>query len=298
MSRIEKVSAKIQKTNRVAKRRVARGILVLTACLIGLAISEMVIRFMRLAPRIKAIETDSIESAYQRSSNPLLAYEFKPGYRNSNADSISTYATINAHGQRDIERMLEKKEGTSRILLLGDSVVEGHGIRHLDDLMNLKLESLFEHGDVEVLNFGVSGYNMRAEVELLETKGLAFHPDIVVLIFVQNDFDHFVREAFPLSVHVKRPPMINTLFQVSHLARLTMLQTDLFGFRRELQPLEWHQEAMGQNNVASGLERLRALSDQIGFQTYLAVWPRFSEKEILDYPWLSQNDDVLAVEAL
>ena len=37
-----------------------------------------------------------------------------------------------------------------------------------------------------------------AEIELLETKGLAFEPDVVVLVFVENDFDNFNREAFPL----------------------------------------------------------------------------------------------------
>lgn len=280
------------------KRRIARILLAVSASLIGLLVSECVIRFMGLAPEIKPIEAGTIDSAYRRSSNPLLAYELKPNYRNDKADSVTTYAWINSHGQRDIERTVHKKSGTTRILILGDSVVEGHGIQRLEDLMNMQLEALFDDDHVEVLNFGVSGYNTRSEVELLETRGLAFQPDVVVLVFVQNDFDHFVREAFPLSVDVPRPAVVKTLFKHSHLARLAMLQTDLFGFRRELLPVEWHKDAMGNNNVTEGLKRLKTLSVETGFDLFVAVWPRFTEENILDYPWFSEEKDLLAVEFL
>ena len=75
---------------------------------------------------------------------------------------------------------LEKPDGVRRILLLGDSVVEGYGLPEPETLSR-QLEDLYPEGSVEVLNFGVSAYCTRAEIELLEVKGLAFDPDIVVL---------------------------------------------------------------------------------------------------------------------
>jgi lysophospholipase L1-like esterase len=40
---------------------------------------------------------------------------------------------------------------------------------------------------VEVLNFGVNGYNTRQEVETLREKGLQFEPDLVVVAYCVND---------------------------------------------------------------------------------------------------------------
>ena len=53
-----------------------------------------------------------------------------------------------------------------------------------------------EGEDVQVLNVATIGYCTRSEVELLRVKGLPFQPDRVVLVFVENDFDNFNREAF------------------------------------------------------------------------------------------------------
>ena len=79
--------------------------------------------------------------------------------------------------------------------MLGDSVVEGVGLRDLDDTVSRQLEKLYPDGRTEVLNFGVSAYCTLAEVELLEVKGLAFDPDVVILVFVENDYLNFNREA-------------------------------------------------------------------------------------------------------
>ena len=86
------------------------------------------------------------------------------------------------------------RTGSDEFILLGDSVVEGDGIRirQVDDLISRQLEMLYGDG-TQVLNFAVSAYSTLAEVELLRVKGLQFNPDTVVLIFVENDFDNFTR---------------------------------------------------------------------------------------------------------
>jgi len=42
---------------------------------------------------------------------------------------------------------------------------------------------------VEVLNFGVPGYNLAQEIETLRARALAFHPDVVVVAFCLNDLE-------------------------------------------------------------------------------------------------------------
>ena len=41
--------------------------------------------------------------------------------------------------------------------------------------------------DVEILNFGVGGYDILQEVSLLEIRGLKYHPNMVVVAYCLND---------------------------------------------------------------------------------------------------------------
>ena len=174
------------------RRRLLKPAVAIVATLVGLLASEVVVRVIGLAPGMQLIELGSDECVYERSTNPILSFELKANYRHDDPDFIQSYARTNAHGQRDRERSLEKPPGVRRVLLLGDSVVEGYGLRE-EETMSRRLEGLYPDGTTEVLNFGVAAYCTRAEIELLEVKGLRFDPDVAVLVFVENDFDNFNR---------------------------------------------------------------------------------------------------------
>jgi len=274
---------------------------------VGLLVGELAIRFLRAAPQAKVIDIAQEACVYERSTNPVLGFQLKSDYRNDAPDFIESYEFTNSHGQRDVEREAAKLPAQIRVLLLGDSVVEGYGLP-FSDTISQQMEKLFlatnqgaktgaNAGVSQVLNFGVSAYCTAAEVELLATKGLQFKPDYVVVVFVENDFDNFNREAFPLGKSVPRPELAEWLFRNSQLCRLTFTQLDWFGFRSELDPVAWNQEAIGENNVAKGLARLRKLADEHQFQPLLAVWPRFEASRIVD-PHPIPNSDALIVEAL
>jgi len=172
---------------RRAPSLLARLALLAISSLLALGLAEAVVRITGRAPEVKVMGFEQQGTVYRRSTNPLLGFEMKPNYRNDHADYSMSFPFTNSYGQRDVEREIEKPPGVRRILLLGDSVVEGHGIRDLDQTMSRQLEELFgDDGATEVLNFGVSGYCTLAEVELLEVKGLAFEPDIVILVFVSD----------------------------------------------------------------------------------------------------------------
>ena len=276
---------------------VARFSLALAATFISLLVGEVVIRIFGRAPASKSIHLGTTNCIYRRSTNPILGFELKENYRHDQPDLIQNYERTNAHGQRDKERATEKPPGVRRILLLGDSVVEGYRLRH-DETISHQLEELFQDENTEVLNFGVSAYCTRAEVELLEVKGLKFNPDVVVLVFVENDFDNFNREAFPLGGTMDRPALAQFLFANSHAFRLACFQWDLFHFGAESDPVQWNQQAIGNNNVPAGLKRFRELADLHGFRPVIAIWPRFLDEEIIDVHFMPQSTTELVVERL
>ncbi len=267
------------------------------ATLLAFVLGEALLRLLRVAPEIKAIELASADCVYQRSTNPILGFELKANYRSGNPDFIESYERTNAHGQRDKERNLKKKDGVRRVLLVGDSVVEGYGLAE-GDTISRQWEDLYEDGLTEVLNFGVSAYCTLAEIELLETKGLAFDPDVVVVLFVENDFDNFNREAFALGEAVERPALVKWLFRRSHLFRLASIQLNLYHFGAETDPVRWNKEAIGDNNVVEGFRRLRELADREGFQPLVAIWPRFLDGGIVDRPLVSESDPAPVAERL
>ena len=282
---------------RVFLRRLAKPALAICATLLALLAAEAIVRVFRLAPGIKPIQLDSYDCIYKRSTNPILGFELKANCHSDNPDFIQNYERTNSHGQRDKERTLQKPEGVRRILLLGDSVVEGYGLRE-SETISQQLEAFYPDGSTEVLNFGVSAYCTRAEIELLEVKGLRFDPDVVILVFVENDFDNFNREAFPLGGTTERPAVVKTLFQKSHFFRLTSIRLNLFHFGAEADPVRWNREAIGDNNVVEGLRRVRELADRHGFQPLLAVWPRFLDDRIADVGFMPQAGEQLIVEHL
>lgn len=94
----------------------------------------------------------------------------------------------NELGFRGPEVEKSKKSGTSRVLLLGDSVVLGWGVQQ-DKTFPYRIHDLFsEDGrNIEIIPMGVSSWNTRNQFEYLRLEGIKLSPDLVVLIIVPND---------------------------------------------------------------------------------------------------------------
>ena len=281
----------------VPSQRLAKLGIAMTAISLALLVGEVALRVFQLAPEAKSIELASEKCVYQRSTNPLLGFELKPNYRNENPDFIESYERTNAHGQRDKERTVQRTDGVRRVVLLGDSVVEGHGLAASETISH-QWENLYTDGSTEVLNFGVSAYCTLAEIELLESKALAFDPDVVIVVFVENDFDNFNREAFALGEASRKPALVKWLFRRSHLFRLTSVRLNLFHFGAETDPIRWNRDAIGDNNVVDGFKRLKVLADREGFKPLIAIWPRFLDDRIIDTPRVSESDPTPVAERL
>ena len=96
---------------------------------------------------------------------------------------------INSHGLRDREFSYEKPEGVKRILGIGDSFTFGYGV-NLDNCYLKQLErDLNQNGDKwEVINAGVTGYNMWQYLAYFEHYGYRYEPDLVTIGVYFDDF--------------------------------------------------------------------------------------------------------------
>ena len=122
-------------------------------------------------------------------ANPQLSFVHAP---NSSAFLMGAPVSINSHGLRDREYSEDKPPNTFRVMMLGDSTTFGWGVRQedtaakfLERKLNAKLPPGYDK--VEVLNAGVGNYDTVQEVTYYETRGRAFHPDLVILVFFIND---------------------------------------------------------------------------------------------------------------
>lgn len=122
-----------------------------------------------------------------------LEYDSNPrGY--FDRDNGLTYR-INRHGFRGPDFQRRKTPGTFRVLVLGDSFTFGEGVRW-EDTFAKRLERHLDAelgSAVEVLNFGVSGWTSKSEVRFLEQAGLAYEPDLVLIVYVLNDTKYLPR---------------------------------------------------------------------------------------------------------
>ena len=295
-----------------AKGIAARLFLLSGALVAAILIAELGVRVLGLAPDINRINPRMKRTVFRISENPTLGYVFKENYRDhGNPDLKSSYPSINSHGFRDIERQYAKPPGVRRIILLGDSIVAGAvNIPDIDDTISRKLEQSLEHQEIEVLNMGINGYCTRAEVELLAQRGLRYEPDLVFLIFVQNDFNDINADLG----FVTQPLLVQTLFVRSHLFRSLAVKYNLFRLRTQfgVQEIagEWvgdliaknfdrasdivqsdrptsrvvkeHLYGIGENNVHTALPMLVQMSRDHGFRLAIGIWPHFAPEGATD----------------
>jgi lysophospholipase L1-like esterase len=187
----------------------SRLLLIIVSTFVGLATAEIAIRvWVAITLRSSAsplddalgrsteavpdsdTETTDLRGLVRASASTDLVYELKP-----ELDCVFKGVRVrtNSHGMRNVECPRDKAEGVLRIAGLGDSVMFGWGVAEEETFLRLLEHRLTHAGfggqEIEVLNFAVPGYNTAMEVTALREKALDFSPDVVVLHFVNNDFD-------------------------------------------------------------------------------------------------------------
>ncbi|MFQ5489824.1 MAG: SGNH/GDSL hydrolase family protein [Phycisphaerae bacterium] len=283
----------------------ARLGLLLGSIVVALLIGEVAVRWLGVGPVFMKITS----GAFRLTDNPLIRYEFLPGYHDSRLD-------INADSMRDRDYTAAKPEGVFRIACIGDSICEGHElpvedsfVRQIDTMLNQYYAGAGRR--FEVLNFGVPGYNAVQVMETLRVRALKYQPDVVVYALCVNDGEDYQYEFEVLNSKVtgaERQYFDGLRRQSAHLlnrSRLFLLgryrwqSETYFGRRRHpVKPdlqfrhlrertyadyyIEQVESPEGWGRIRGGLKRMAELCGAAKVSPYVVVFPVLLDME--DYP--------------
>ena len=129
--------------------------------------------------------------SYLRQTDYTLRPSVYPGLRYELSPGTATRARgkeikINSQGFRGPEPSSDP--AVQRVIVLGDSITFGYNLA-VEETFPFQLQQrLSKPGrNLEVLNFGVHGYDTLQEVSSLEIRGVGYHPDLVVVGYCLND---------------------------------------------------------------------------------------------------------------
>jgi HEAT repeat protein/lysophospholipase L1-like esterase len=120
----------------------------------------------------------------------------------------------NRDGMRDREHAVGKRAGVRRVVILGDSVTLGYGLRPEEAFPQVLQDLLDARGEeAEVFNVAFSGWSTRQERIAYERIGRKYRPDDVVVAVCLNDIPE-------IHNNLTRPPaLLRALHQRSALVR-------------------------------------------------------------------------------
>jgi hypothetical protein len=161
--------------------------LALAACSLALALAAIEGGARYQASRL-AGDAGSVRDPLLRF-DPALGWSKPPGGQAFlQRAEYRTHIRINSHGLRGRELAYDKPAGLRRVLLLGDSFVEGYTVEEPATVGQVLEDSLRANGDAwEVINGGTHGWSTDQEYLFWRDEGARYRPDVVVLFFYYND---------------------------------------------------------------------------------------------------------------
>ncbi len=119
--------------------------------------------------------------------DPALGWSKRPGSRARHATpEFDVELAVNSRGLRGPERGYETPPGVTRVLLIGDSFVEGFGVAEQEGIAS-RLEARLQPRRVEVLNGGTRGYSTDQQLLFYRNEGKRYEPGVVLLFVFFND---------------------------------------------------------------------------------------------------------------
>lgn len=228
----------------------------------------------------------------ERASVAEMGHQHQPGAR---AFLMGAPVEINSHGLRDREHEWTKPRGTYRILVLGDSITFGWGVRAEDTFarqLEADLNARFAgRPTVEVINSGVGNYNTRQEVSYYRERGHDYTPDLVILAFFINDAEPIrIPPRHPLALHSQAYVLFNS--SVQGVLRGLGVWPNWRDYYRGL----YADDAPGWQDCRGALDELFRLTRDQGADTLVAIIP---ELHVLgeDYPFADCEQKVVAEAA-
>jgi len=173
------------------RRALLNASVVVAALVVGLCIAEIALRLIGF----------SYPPFHQ--PDPITGLGLRPNTSGWYRKEGQAYVATNSQGLRDRERPLAKPPGTYRVAVLGDSYPEALQVdveKTFWRLLEHRLEACAFRSakHVDVINLGVSGFGTGQALRMLQMRGLAYQPDLVILAFFPgNDVRNNSRELEP-----------------------------------------------------------------------------------------------------
>lgn len=163
------------------KSLLQKALLLVASITVGWTICELALRMW--TPQALADKTVRVaDPVFHHAMKPSASYILRQ-------PEFEVEVKTNSLGLRDDEPT-PSDESALRILILGDSFVEGYGVP-VESCFVHKLQTMLVATSgvkrVRVYNFGVAGYSPIIEYLLLKEKGLPLRPHIVVLNYDMTD---------------------------------------------------------------------------------------------------------------
>jgi hypothetical protein len=168
-----------------ARGRLGNALLLLLGIVLGAGLLEMAVRIMAAS---QPVITTGEQGVYEQF-DPTLGWRNRPGASvRYQRREYSTLVEINSLGFRDVERSPRRVPGTTRIIALGDSFVEGYTVER-DQTVTRRMEALSESAGcpAEVINAGVHAYSTDQEALWFQNEAEALSPDVVMVFAYYND---------------------------------------------------------------------------------------------------------------
>ena len=185
------------------------------------------------------------------SERPGQGHEHIPG-RSTHLMGVDII--INSHGHRNKETPIYKPLGTTRIIMLGDSLTLGWGVPSKNTVSE-RLEVLLNENEsekrFEVINAGIGNTNTEMQVARFLANEIRFSPDLVVL-------NYFINDAEPIPRPNKNILMKYSAAYVFFSLRMASIGRMFFGGK------QWHQYYLDlYKEKAGGWQRVQAFFQKL-----------------------------------
>lgn len=248
-----------------------RAALVAAGLAAALLLGELVLRVADRADwisRWREARQARESSIWMASDDPVLVYRHRPDYRKDGVRYTERHGILRP---RDVAS--EAGPGGRRVIALGDSIIAGLDLAYEERVLT-RLEvalAAAAAGPVEVLNFGVNGYDTLQEARLFETLAAGFSGDRLLLQYCVNDF-HPTR--YPMRWFLPRPRS-----RLLELAQLWLGDGRLDGYPPAAYWEElYRSDRQGWDNVTRGFARIAGLARERGMPALLVIVPAISHE--------------------
>lgn len=171
------------------KKLVISFLMLFFSLLICFSIGEIYLRILYTIEHNRLIlkykDRDKNRELCTAASNiPGLVYTFIPNK-----------CGCNRHGYYDYEYSYTKDDRVYRIIIIGDSIAQGQGVKleeSFGKVLEKKLNNLLKSKKykIEVIILALSGYSTSQELILLKKEALCYSPNLIIWSYVLNDPAH------------------------------------------------------------------------------------------------------------